>query len=345
MLFKQETQLKQILVTGGAGYIGSHACLELLENDYNVIVLDNLCNSSRESIKRVEKLSGKKITLIEEDIQSKQGVDQVFKQNKIDAVIHFAGLKAVGESVIKPITYYQNNIAGTMNLLQIMQHNNVKNIVFSSSATVYGHPEALPIKENFLTSATNPYGRSKLYIEEILKDTYLSDSSWNISILRYFNPVGAHQSGDIGEDPSNIPNNLMPYISQVAVGKLPQLFIYGNDYSTKDGTGIRDYIHVTDLAKGHLRALLKLETNPGIITHNLGTGIGVSVLEMVNAFEKESKRKIKLKFVERRLGDVAECFADPKKAEQELEWKAELDLKSMCKDAWRWQSKNPNGYS
>jgi UDP-glucose 4-epimerase len=345
VLLKQETQLKQILVTGGAGYIGSHACLELLENDYNVIVLDNLCNSSRESIKRVEKLSGKKIILIEEDIQSKQGIDRVFKQNKIDAVIHFAGLKAVGESVIKPITYYQNNIAGTMNLLQIMQHNNVKNIVFSSSATVYGQPEALPIKENFLTSATNPYGRSKLYIEEILKDTYLSDSSWNISILRYFNPVGAHQSGDIGEDPSNIPNNLMPYISQVAVGKLPQLFIYGNDYATKDGTGIRDYIHVTDLAKGHLRALLKLETNPGIITHNLGTGIGVSVLEMVNAFEKESKRKIKLKFVERRLGDVAECFADPKKAEQELEWKAELDLKSMCKDAWRWQSKNPNGYS
>ena len=345
MLFKQETQLKQILVTGGAGYIGSHACLELLENDYNVIVLDNLCNSSRESIKRVEKLSGKKIILIEEDIQSKQGIDRVFKQNKIDAVIHFAGLKAVGESVIKPITYYQNNIAGTMNLLQIMQHNNVKNIVFSSSATVYGQPETLPIKENFLTSATNPYGRSKLYIEEILKDTYLSDSSWNISILRYFNPVGAHQSGDIGEDPSNIPNNLMPYISQVAVGKLPQLFIYGNDYATKDGTGIRDYIHVTDLAKGHLRALLKLETNPGIITHNLGTGIGVSVLEMVNAFEKESKRKIKLKFVERRLGDVAECFADPKKAEQELEWKAELDLKSMCRDAWRWQSKNPNGYS
>jgi len=345
VLFKQETQLKQILVTGGAGYIGSHACLELLENDYNVIVLDNLCNSSRESIKRVEKLSGKKIILIEEDIQSKQGIDRVFKQNKIDAVIHFAGLKAVGESVIKPITYYQNNIAGTMNLLQIMQHNNVKNIVFSSSATVYGQPETLPIKENFLTSATNPYGRSKLYIEEILKDTYLSDSSWNISILRYFNPVGAHQSGDIGEDPSNIPNNLMPYISQVAVGKLPQLFIYGNDYATKDGTGIRDYIHVTDLAKGHLRALLKLETNPGIITHNLGTGIGVSVLEMVNAFEKESKRKIKLKFVERRLGDVAECFADPKKAEQELEWKAELDLKSMCRDAWRWQSKNPNGYS
>ncbi|MDB4835630.1 UDP-glucose 4-epimerase GalE [Gammaproteobacteria bacterium] len=337
--------MKQILVTGGAGYIGSHACLELLENDYNVIVLDNLCNSSRESIKRVEKLSGKKIILIEEDIQSKQGIDRVFKQNKIDAVIHFAGLKAVGESVIKPITYYQNNIAGTMNLLQIMQHNNVKNIVFSSSATVYGQPETLPIKENFLTSATNPYGRSKLYIEEILKDTYLSDSSWNISILRYFNPVGAHQSGDIGEDPSNIPNNLMPYISQVAVGKLPQLFIYGNDYATKDGTGIRDYIHVTDLAKGHLRALLKLETNPGIITHNLGTGIGVSVLEMVNAFEKESKRKIKLKFVERRLGDVAECFADPKKAEQELEWKAELDLKSMCRDAWRWQSKNPNGYS
>lgn len=345
MLFKQETQLKQILVTGGAGYIGSHTCLELLENDYNVIVLDNLCNSSRESIKRVEKLSGKKIILIEEDIQSKQGIERVFKQNKIDAVIHFAGLKAVGESVIKPITYYQNNIAGTINLLQIMQNNNVKNIVFSSSATVYGQPETLPIKENFLTSAINPYGRSKLYIEEILKDIYLADSSWNISILRYFNPVGAHQSGDIGEDPSNIPNNLMPYISQVAGGKLPHLFVYGNDYATRDGTGIRDYIHVMDLVKGHLKALLKLEAKPGIITHNLGTGIGVSVLEMVNAFEKESKRKIKLKIVGRRLGDIAECFADPKKAEQELGWKTELDLETMCKDTWRWQSKNPNGYS
>ena len=232
-----------------------------------------------------------------------------------------------------------------MNLLQIMQHNNVKNIVFSSSATVYGQPETLPIKENFITSATNPYGRSKLYIEEILQDIYLADSSWNISILRYFNPVGAHQSGDIGEDPSNIPNNLMPYISQVAGGKLPHLFVYGNDYATRDGTGIRDYIHIMDLVKGHLKALLKLEAKPGIITHNLGTGVGVSVLEMVNAFEKESKQKIKLKIVGRRLGDIAECFADPKKAEQELGWKAELDLENMCKDTWRWQSKNPNGYS
>ena len=337
--------MKQILVTGGAGYIGSHACLELLENGYNVIVVDNLSNSSPESIKRVEKISGKKITFIEEDLQSKRGIERIFNQNKIDAVIHFAGLKAVEESVTKPITYYQNNIAGTMNLLQIMQHNNVKNIVFSSSATVYGQPETLPIKENFITSATNPYGRSKLYIEEILQDIYLADSSWNISILRYFNPVGAHQSGDIGEDPSNIPNNLMPYISQVAGGKLPHLFVYGNDYATRDGTGIRDYIHVMDLVKGHLKALLKLEAKPGIITHNLGTGVGVSVLEMVNAFEKESKQKIKLKIVGRRLGDIAECFADPKKAEQELGWKAELDLENMCKDTWRWQSKNPNGYS
>ena len=337
--------MKQILVTGGAGYIGSHTCLELLENGYNVIVVDNLSNSSPESIKRVEKISGKNITFIEEDVQSKRGIERIFNQNKIDAVIHFAGLKAVEESVTKPITYYQNNIAGTMNLLQIMQHNNVKNIVFSSSATVYGQPETLPIKENFTTSATNPYGRSKLYIEEILKDIYLADSSWNISILRYFNPVGAHQSGDIGEDPSNIPNNLMPYISQVAGGQLPHLFVYGNDYATRDGTGIRDYIHVMDLVKGHLKALLKLEAKPGIITHNLGTGIGVSVLEMVNAFEKESKKKIKLKIVGRRLGDIAECFADPKKAEQELGWKAELDLEHMCKDTWRWQSKNPNGYS
>ena len=337
--------MKHILVTGGAGYIGSHACLELLEKGYDVIVIDNLCNSSLESIKRVEKLSGKKINFIKEDIQSQSGVERVFNENKIDAVIHFAGLKAVGESVVKPITYYQNNIAGTLNLLQIMQHNNVKNIVFSSSATVYGQPESLPIKEDFPTSATNPYGRSKLYIEKILKDMYLADSSWNISILRYFNPVGAHKSGDIGEDPSNIPNNLMPYISQVASGKLSQLPVYGDDYATKDGTGIRDYIHVTDLVKGHLKALLKLEAKPGVITHNLGTGIGVSVLEMVNAFEKESKRKIKLKIVGRRLGDIAECFADPKKAEQELGWKAELDLESMCKDTWRWQSKNSNGYS
>jgi len=338
-------QFKQILVTGGAGYIGSHACLELLENGYNVIVVDNLSNSSSESIKRVEKLSGKKITFVKEDIQSKRGIEQIFKRNKIDAVIHFAGLKAVGESVIKPISYYQNNIAGTVNLLQVMQDNNVKNIVFSSSATVYGHPENLPIKENFHTSATNPYGRSKLYIEEILKDTYLADLSWNISILRYFNPVGAHQSGDIGEDPRNIPNNLMPYISRVAGGKLPQLFVFGGDYDTKDGTGIRDYIHVIDLVKGHIRALVKLETNPGIITHNLGTGIGVSVLEMVSAFENETKQKIKFEIVGRRSGDIAECFADPKKAEQELGWKAKLDLKSMCRDTWRWQSKNPNGYS
>jgi len=338
-------QVQKILVTGGAGYIGSHACLELLESGYNVIVIDNLCNSSLESIKRVEKLSGKKITFIEEDVQSKSGIEQVFNQNKIDAVIHFAGLKAVGESVIKPITYYQNNIAGTLNLLQIMQHNNVKNIVFSSSATVYGQPKTLPIKENFPTSAINPYGRSKLYIEEILKDIYLADSSWNISILRYFNPVGAHESGEIGEDPNNMPNNLMPYISQVAVGKLKQLPIYGDDYATKDGTGIRDYIHVTDLAKGHIKALLKLETKPGVISHNLGTGIGISVLEMVNEFEKESKQKIKYQIVGRRLGDVAECVADPTKAEQELGWKAELGLKRMCQDTWRWQSKNSNGYN
>jgi len=338
-------QAKQILVTGGAGYIGSHACLELLENGYDVIVIDNLCNSSFKSIKRVEKLSGKKISFIEENIQSKSGIKEVFNQNKIDAVIHFAGLKAVGESVIKPITYYQNNVAGTLNLLQIMQHNNVKNIVFSSSATVYGQPEILPIKENFLTSATNPYGRSKLYIERMLKDMHSADSSWNISILRYFNPVGAHESGELGEDPNDIPNNLMPYISQVAAGKLPHLFVYGNDYATRDGTGIRDYIHVTDLVKGHLRALKRLEDKPGIITHNLGTGIGISVLEMVSAFEKESNQKIKLKIVERRPGDIAECFADPTKAEQELGWKAELNLEAMCKDTWRWQSKNPNGYS
>jgi UDP-glucose 4-epimerase len=337
--------VQYILVTGGAGYIGSHVCLELLESGYDVIVIDNLCNSSVESIKRVEKLSGKHITFIEEDIRSKLGVERVFSQNKIDAVIHFAGLKAVGESVIKPINYYQINVVGTLNLLEIMNYHNIKNIVFSSSATVYGDPQTLPIKEHFPTSATNPYGRSKLYIEEILKDTYLADKNWNISLLRYFNPVGAHESGEIGEDPSDMPNNLMPYISQVAVGKLDQLSIYGNDYATKDGTGIRDYIHIIDLAKGHIKALQKLENNPGVMTHNLGTGIGISVLEMVFEFEKESKQKINYQIVERRSGDIAACFADPTKAEKELDWKAEFGLKRMCRDTWRWQSLNPNGYN
>ena len=337
--------MQHILVTGGTGYIGSHVCLELLESGYDVIVIDNLCNSSVESINRVEKLSGKNITFIEEDIQSRSGVERVFSHNKIDAVIHFAGLKAVGESVIKPITYYQTNVAGTLNLLEVMNNNDVKNIVFSSSATVYGKAQTLPIKEHFPTSATNPYGRSKLYIEEILKDTYLADTNWNISLLRYFNPVGAHESGEIGEDPSDVPNNLMPFISQVAVGKLDQLSIYGNDYATKDGTGIRDYIHVIDLAKGHIKALQKLETKPGVMIHNLGTGIGVSVLEMVNEFEKESKQKINYQIEKRRSGDIAACFADPTKAEKELGWKAEFGLKRMCQDAWRWQSLNPNGYN
>lgn len=338
-------QLNQILVTGGAGYIGSHACLELLENGYDVIVVDNLCNSSIESIKRVEKLTGKRIIFIKADVQSKSGIEKIFNQNKVDAVMHFAGLKAVGESVTNPIKYYQNNTVGTLNLLQIMQRKNVKNIVFSSSATVYGEPKNLPIKENFPTSATNPYGRSKLFIEKILEDIYLVDSSWNISILRYFNPVGAHESGEIGEDPNDTPNNLMPYISQVAIGKLKQLPIYGDDYATRDGTGIRDYIHVIDLVKGHIKALLKLETKPGLITHNLGTGIGISVLEMVREFEKESKQKIKYQIFGRRPGDVAECFADSSKAERELCWKAELGIKQMCQDTWRWQSKNSHGYN
>jgi len=336
--------INTILVTGGAGYIGSHTCLELLNSDYQVVVVDNLCNSMDTSLQRVQELTGKQLTFIEADLRDKQALERIFSGYSIDAVIHFAGLKAVGESVSIPIDYYQNNIGGTINLLEVMHHSSVKNIVFSSSATVYGDPESLPITEDFPLSATNPYGRSKLMVEEILGDVYVSDASWNVALLRYFNPVGAHLSGRIGEDPGDIPNNLMPYISQVAVGNLEKLSVFGADYSTKDGTGVRDYIHVVDLALGHIKALQKLATNPGLVTYNLGTGQGYSVIEMARAFEQASGQPVPYEVVARRPGDIAACYADSRLAQRELGWKAERGLREMCEDTWRWQSANPEGY-
>lgn len=333
--------IKTVFVTGGAGYIGSHTILELLENDYDVIVADNLCNSSEESLRRVEDISKRKVKFYREDLRDKNAIDAIFKDNSIDAVIHFAGLKAVGESVEIPLSYYDNNIYGTLVLADVMKSNNVKKLVFSSSATVYGSPHTLPIKEDFPVSATNPYGRSKLIIEEILSDLYVSDNTWDITLLRYFNPVGAHISGRIGEDPNGIPNNLMPYISQVAVGKLNELSVFGDDYDTKDGTGVRDYIHVVDLAKGHLKAL---ENIAGLNTYNLGTGTGYSVIEMVKAFQKASGKDVPYKIAPRRTGDIAACYADPSKAKDELGWVAEKDLDDMTKDTWRWQSNNPEGF-
>ena len=334
----------KILVTGGAGYIGSHTCVELLNENYDVVVLDNLSNSSEESLIRVKAITGKSLEFCKADLLNKKEIHAVFSEHKIDAVIHFAGLKAVGESVSIPLTYFQNNITGTLNLLSVMNDFNVKTIVFSSSATVYGDPSSLPIKEQFPLSATNPYGRTKLMIEEILQDIYRSDKNWNIALLRYFNPVGAHKSGRIGEDPSGIPNNLLPYISQVAIGALPWVSVFGNDYDTPDGTGIRDYIHVVDLALGHIKTLPKLFTSPGLLIYNLGTGSGYSVLEMIKGFEAASKKKIPYKIVARRPGDIAACWADPAKAQKELGWKADRTLADMCKDTWDWQKKNPEGY-
>lgn len=333
-----------ILLTGGAGYIGSHTCVMLLEQGHDVIVVDNLCNSKAVSLKRVEKITGKKILFYQEDLCNAARVHEIFRQHAIHAVIHFAGLKSVAESVDQPVIYYQNNIDGTLVLCNAMQKYNVRNLVFSSSATVYGHPETVPISENAPVEPFNPYGRSKLFVEKILTDLYLSDKSWNIALLRYFNPVGAHASGRIGEDPSDLPNNLMPYISQVAVGKLLELQVYGNDYETLDGTGVRDYIHVMDLAKGHLKALEKLTADPGLVTYNLGTGKGYSVLEMIAAFEKASGKKIPYKIVGRRPGDIPTCYADPSFAKKELNWQARRGLDEMCADAWRWQAMNPKGY-
>jgi UDP-glucose 4-epimerase len=334
----------RILVTGGAGYIGSHTCVELLNAGYEVIVVDNLSNSKEESIKRVQKITGKKLTFHKVDLLDKKALSAIFAKSKIDSVIHFAGLKAVGESVQIPLKYYHNNVTGTLILCEVMNEHKVKNIVFSSSATVYGDPHKVPITEDFPLSATNPYGRSKLMIEDILRDLYKADNTLNIAILRYFNPVGSHKSGSIGESPNDIPNNLMPYIAQVAVGKLSALNVFGNDYPTIDGTGVRDYIHVVDLAIGHLNALKKLESKPGIVTYNLGTGRGFSVLEMIKAFEKASGRNVPYKITARRPGDIAACYADPSKAKNEIGWSADRDIDEMCADVWRWQSANPNGY-
>lgn len=333
-----------VLVTGGAGYIGSHTTLLLLEAGYDVVVFDNFCNASPESIRRVEELTGKKTILVEGDIRSREDLEKVFSSHAIDAVIHFAGLKAVGESVEHPLRYYENNVCGTVQLCEVMAEYGCKEIVFSSSATVYGDPHTTPIKEDFPLSATNPYGRSKLFIEEILRDLYVSDSEWKVVLLRYFNPVGAHESGRIGEDPSGIPNNLMPFIAQTAVGKREKLNVFGNDYDTYDGTGVRDYIHVMDLSEGHLKALEKLPKIEGVLTVNLGTGQGYSVLDMVKAFEKASGEKVPYEFAPRRSGDIAKCYADPSYAKKVLGWEAKKGIDEMCEDTWRWQSQNPDGY-
>jgi len=334
-----------ILVTGGAGYIGSHTVVLLVEAGYDVVIFDNFCNSSRESIARVEKIVGKSLEVVEGDIRSHSDLEAVFQKYDIDAVIHFAGLKAVGESVAEPLKYYDNNIHGTVVLCEVMQKHNCKTMVFSSSATVYGDPHTTPITEDFPLSATNPYGKTKLFIEEILRDLSVADEEWHIALLRYFNPVGAHESGTIGEDPNGIPNNLMPFISQVAVGKREFLSVFGGDYDTHDGTGVRDYIHVVDLANGHLKALEYLAKNKGVLTVNLGTGNGYSVLDMVHAFKEASGKDVPYKIVDRRPGDVAKCYADPSYAKKVLGWEAKKDIRQMCEDSWRWQSNNPNGYT
>ncbi|MBT1442968.1 UDP-glucose 4-epimerase GalE [Shewanella sp. JM162201] len=333
-----------ILVTGGAGYIGSHTVVELQNAGMDVLVLDNLSNASIEALERVTRITGKTVPFVQGDILDKALLQKIFSENRIDAVIHFAGLKAVGESVAQPLRYYENNVTGTLVLCQVMAQHQVFKLVFSSSATVYGDPSSLPITEDFPTGATNPYGQSKLMVEHILADLYASDNRWNIARLRYFNPVGAHASGLIGEDPNGIPNNLMPFISQVAVGKRAKLAVFGNDYPTHDGTGVRDYIHVVDLALGHLKALEKLNTLPGLVTYNLGTGQGYSVLDMVKAFEKASGKTVAYEIAPRRPGDIAACYANPDKARKELGWEATRGVDEMAQSSWRWQSGNPDGY-
>ncbi len=336
----------KILVTGGAGYIGTHTLVELIENGYEPIVFDNFVNSSEKSLQRVEQITGKKISYVNGDIRNYDSLESVFSNHEFQGVIHFAGLKAVGESVEKPILYYENNVYGSLQLLKAMAAYNVKTIVFSSSATVYGDPISLPLDESMPTGKpTNPYGMSKLMIENILTDVHKNDKSWRIVNLRYFNPVGAHESGLIGEDPTGIPNNLMPFITQTATGKREKLSVFGGDYDTHDGTGVRDYIHVVDLAKGHIQALKKTEQESGLWTINLGTGTGYSVLDIIKAFEEVSNKKIPYEIVSRRPGDVASCYADPKFAKQILGWDAKLGLNDMCCDSWRWQSNNPNGYN
>ncbi|MGO5007825.1 UDP-glucose 4-epimerase GalE [Bacillus wiedmannii] len=333
-----------ILITGGAGYIGSHTCIELLNNNYKIIVVDNLSNSSIESLNRVKEITGKQFEFYKESVLNREKMNEIFLGNNIEAVIHFAGFKAVGESTTIPLTYYYNNIISTIILCDVMQKHNVKKFIFSSSATVYGIPKTSPITEEFPLSVTNPYGQTKLMIEQIMRDVAKADDEWSIALLRYFNPFGAHKSGRIGEDPNGIPNNLMPYVTQVAIGKLKELNIFGNDYPTKDGTGVRDYIHVVDLAKGHVKALEKVLETKGIEAYNLGTGKGYSVLEMIKAFEEVSGKKIPYKVIGRRPGDVAVCFADVSKAKRELGWEAEYGLEEMCVDSWRWQVNNKNGY-
>ncbi|MGN0318087.1 MAG: UDP-glucose 4-epimerase GalE [Lachnospira sp.] len=334
-----------ILVTGGAGYIGSHTVVELQNAGYEVVVVDNLVNSSKESLKRVEQITGKPVRFYEADINDEEALNQIFDNEKFESVIHFAGLKAVGESVAKPLEYYMNNISGSLVLFDVMRKHGVKNIIFSSSATVYGDPAFVPITEECPKGMiTNPYGKTKGMLEEILMDIQKADPEWNVILLRYFNPIGAHESGLIGENPNGIPNNLMPYITQVAVGKLKQLGVFGDDYDTPDGTGVRDYIHVVDLAIGHVKSIEKLKQNPGIAIYNLGTGKGSSVLDIVKSFEAASGVKIPYVIKDRRPGDIATCYCDASKAERELGWKAERDLNKMCEDSWRWQKNNPNGY-
>ena len=334
-----------ILVTGGAGYIGSHTVVELQQSGYDVVVIDNLVNSSEKSLDRVEKITGKKVPFYKVDILDREGLEEVFKKEDITSVIHFAGLKAVGESVEKPWEYYENNIAGTLTLIDVMRKNNVKNIIFSSSATVYGDPAQIPITESCPKGqCTNPYGWTKSMLEQILSDIQKADTEWNVVLLRYFNPIGAHKSGTIGENPNGIPNNLMPYITQVAVGKLEKLGVFGNDYDTPDGTGVRDYIHVVDLAKGHVKAVKKLEENAGLKIYNLGTGVGYSVLDIVKNFEEATGVKIPYVIKPRRAGDIATCYSDASLAKEELGWTAEFGIREMCADSWNWQSNNPNGY-
>jgi UDP-glucose 4-epimerase len=333
-----------ILVTGGAGYIGSHACVALLEAGFKVVVLDNLSVGNALALDRVARISGQQPVFVRGDVRDKQCLEGLFSEHTISAVMHFAGLKAVGESVSQPLDYYENNVAGTITLLQAMEENWVRRFVFSSSATVYGDPPSVPIREDFPLSTTNPYGRSKLMVEEILADWAEANPAWSIARLRYFNPVGAHPSGLIGEDPQGTPNNLMPYVAQVAVGRQDKLFVFGDDYPTVDGTGVRDYIHVMDLVGGHVAALERIQAGCGLLTINLGTGRGVSVLEMIKAFEKASGRKIPYEVVDRRPGDVAECWADPGLARETINWEASLSVEQMCEDAWRWQSSNPRGY-
>ena len=334
-----------ILVTGGAGYIGSHTCVELLNAGYEVVVADNLYNSSEKALERVEQITGKELKFYEVDLKDEEAVRTIFQNEKIDAVIHFAGYKAVGESVVKPLEYYENNLVSTLNLCKVMREFNCKNLIFSSSATVYGFQPVMPITEEMAKQpASNPYGWTKWMIEEILKDLHTADPTWNVILLRYFNPIGAHESGLIGEDPKGIPNNLVPYVAQVAVGKREYVHVYGNDYNTPDGTGVRDYIHVVDLAKGHLAALDKFMENPGVAIYNLGTGKGYSVLDVIHAYEKACGHEIPYKIEARRPGDLDTTYSDPSKAERELGWKAQLGIDEMCRDSYRWQSQNPNGY-